>query len=260
MPSSKACSRASSKRVPAHMRDLEGRIAGLDRPHLAFDPAEARRHAHARARARPSAEARRRCRETACRAACTASSSASIMPGMAASPCLQSAKAPTPGSTMRSAAAHVLRVGSHLDGERRAAFPRRALEGLGGGVEVARTVIDDGDVHVGSSLREEPDDLLRPRRADRWRRLPARGGLAAARGRPSGARSAAAARREERRSASIAVAPARHAREPVAAPFERGRAEIVGLEGEQHADREARPAEQRLALRHSVPNAERRAR
>ena len=37
----------------------------------------------------------------------TASSSASIMPGTRASPALQSAKAPTPGSTMRSAVSTV---------------------------------------------------------------------------------------------------------------------------------------------------------
>ena len=60
--------------------------------------------------------------------------------------------------------AHVFRVGGHLDLERRAALPRRALEGLGGGMQVPRTVIDDGDVHVGSSLREEPDDLFTPPR------------------------------------------------------------------------------------------------
>ena len=46
--------------------------------------------------------------------------------------------------------AHVLGLGRHFDRERRAALPRRALEGLGGGMEVPRTVIDDGDVHIGS--------------------------------------------------------------------------------------------------------------
>ena len=55
---------------------------------------------------------------------------------------------------------HDFGLGRDGDLERRAAFPRRALEGFGGGVEIPRTVIDDGDIHGDSSLREQPDDLL----------------------------------------------------------------------------------------------------
>ena len=73
--------------------------------------------------------------------------SASTMPGTASSPRRQSANAPTPGSTMRSAAA--TSRGSDVTAmvSSRPASRGRALERLGGGVQVARAVIDDGDAH-----------------------------------------------------------------------------------------------------------------
>ncbi len=93
------------------------------------------------------------------------------MPGMATSPWLAVGKGADARQHDPLGRAHVFRVGRHLDLERRAAFPRRALEGLGGGMQVPRTVIDDGDVHVGSSLREEPDDLLALSALNRRRRF-----------------------------------------------------------------------------------------
>jgi hypothetical protein len=73
--------------VPAHVRDLEGRIIGPDAPHRAADPAKARgldpflahvgKHLHADA----------------------------ISPGRASSAARHAAKAPSPGSTIRPAPA-----------------------------------------------------------------------------------------------------------------------------------------------------------
>ena len=53
-----------------------------------------------------------------------------------------------------------VRVGG--DDNRVAGLPRRALEGLGGGVEITRAVIDDGDAHRSLTLRlrEKPEDRL----------------------------------------------------------------------------------------------------
>ncbi len=98
-------------------------------------------------------------------------------------------------------------------------------------------------------LREEPDDLLALSALNRRRRFRFAARLAAARGRPRDARLLRQPGGEERALGFGPVAPARHAGEPVAAPLERGRAEIVGLEGKQHGDGEARPDRQSLALR-----------
>ena len=91
----------------------------------------------------------------------TASVSASTMPGTASSPRRQSAKAPTPGSTMRSAFATALRVGGDDDRLVESGLARGALEGLVGGMEVARAVIDDRDAHRDPlRLREQADHRL----------------------------------------------------------------------------------------------------
>ena len=74
---------------------------------------------------------------------------ASTMPGTPSRPARQSAKAPTPGSTMRSAAATSFGLAVTSTRSSRARFARGALEGLGGGAEIARAVIDDGDGHAG---------------------------------------------------------------------------------------------------------------
>ena len=78
----------------------------------------------------------------------TVCSSASTMPGTASRPRRQSAKAPTPGNTMRSArrtasGSLVTRIGCRCAG-----FARGALEGLSGGMQIARTVVDDRDGHA----------------------------------------------------------------------------------------------------------------
>ena len=75
----------------------------LDDDDFAVDPAKPRMIAEFAADGRPAIACPRKCRGTARRAFCTASFSASTMPGTAFSPLMQSANAPTPGSTMRSA-------------------------------------------------------------------------------------------------------------------------------------------------------------
>ena len=77
----------------------------------------------------------------------TVSFSASTMPVTASSPRRQSANAPTPGSTTRSARAHLVGVARHHDRLVVAGLARRALERLGGRVQIARAVIDDRDGH-----------------------------------------------------------------------------------------------------------------
>ena len=141
---------------------------------------------------------------------------------------------------MRSAFAHIFGLGRHLDGERRAAFARRALEGLGGGVKIARAVIDDGDVHDGSRLREEPDDLFALSATSRTAALlavarPLHGALDPLR-RPRLLSLLRQPGSKNESSASVRSRPLGHAHQPVAVPLERGAAEIVGLEGEQRAE------------------------
>ncbi len=77
------------------------------------------------------------------------------MPGTAARPRRQSAKAPTPGSTMRSAAATssgrlVTTIASPI-----AALGGGALERLGRRAQIARAVIDDDAVVI----RRQPQQL-----------------------------------------------------------------------------------------------------
>ena len=113
------------------------------------------------------------------------------MPGTASRPRLQSAKAPTPGSTMRSAAATIVRVGGHHDLGVGPALARRALEGLGRRVEVARAVIDDGDaLHRGVTPRSRWPRQRRRRVLRRSRPRRPRRGLrrGAGDGRSAGAR------------------------------------------------------------------------
>ena len=57
-------------------------------------------------------------------------------------------KAPTPGSTMRSAARNALGIGrEHRSRASITGFARGPLEGLGGGAQIAGAVVDDGDAH-----------------------------------------------------------------------------------------------------------------
>ena len=53
-------------------------------------------------------------------------------------------------------AQNLLRRRGDFDVEGRAFLPRRPLEGLGGGVEIARAVIDDGDVHLTQACGKSP--------------------------------------------------------------------------------------------------------
>ena len=140
------------QRVPAHVRDLEGRVVRLDGLDVALDPAEPRRDAELEAalghQLRADADAEKRPALPR-----TVVSSASRMPATASTPALQSAKAPTPGSTMRSAASTAAGLSRDLDGDVGLALARRPLEGLGRRVQVAGTVVDDDQALHGLRLR-----------------------------------------------------------------------------------------------------------
>ena len=112
MPSSSGCGAAHVSVFQPMCGNLQRRVGRPDRRDVAGNPVEpgddlvfeaARRHQlHADA----NAEERPR------RAGARARSSASTMPGTASSPRRQSAKAPTPGSTMWSARAHAFGIGA----------------------------------------------------------------------------------------------------------------------------------------------------
>ena len=164
-------------------------------------------------RAWTSAACRRRCRGTAAPLRAPRSSSASRMPGTASRPRAAVGKAPTPGSTMRSAAATIsgsaVRSISRVD----AGLARGALEGLGGRAQVARAVVDDGDAHC----LAPPRNRSRPSRAG-WPgaapagRVPAcpvrRASVGDGRRRLERRISSASASIEERRSTAALLAPA----------------------------------------------------
>ena len=78
----------------------------------------------------------------------TASSIASTMPSTASSPRRQSAKAPTPGSTTRSARCHRARIVGYDNRLIEADVMRGALERLGRRVQVAGAVINDRHGHL----------------------------------------------------------------------------------------------------------------
>ena len=149
------------ERVPAHMRDFEARDRRDGSPRHRRESSRGRRRFHARARASPSTACRRRCRGTAGRGGAPPPRALRPFRRTASRPRRQSAKAPTPGSTIWSARGDRLGIGrdQHLAREPRLA--RGALEGLVGRVQIARPVIDDGDVHLASRLREEADDFMR---------------------------------------------------------------------------------------------------
>ena len=75
----------------------------------------------------------------------TLSSSAAIMPGIDDTPRMQSANAPTPGSTMRSADFHLCRVRGDDDLVSGRFLRRHARKRLLGGTQIPRAVIDKGD-------------------------------------------------------------------------------------------------------------------
>src|SRR5262245_46147895 len=221
---------AERKRVPAHMRDLERSVARRDRPDLALDPAEPGREpmfepalGH---ELEPDADAEER----------LAALPHCLFEGLdhagdAGKPITAIGESAHARQNDALGVTHFLRLRRHLDGELRGLFPRRPLEGLGGGVQVPRTVIDDGDVHGGLRLREEPDDLLA---LSTWKRRP-RSSVAPRRGQSDGLGPPLLRQPldEERAFGVDAIAAARHAHKAVAAALERCRAQIVGLEGKQ---------------------------
>ena len=139
--------RRHAQRVPAHMRDLQRRVGRRDGARPRLRPSRALASRHARARASPSAAGRRRCRERAC------PSAAPSLP--APRPCRDGveARACSRRRRRRRAARCARRAATSsgsavtLTASLRTGLARRALEGLGGGVEIAGAVIDDGDVH-----------------------------------------------------------------------------------------------------------------
>ena len=82
----------------------------------------------------------------------TRSSSVSRMPVTASNPARQSAKAPTPGRTMRSALRTFSGSSVTRDLGIKPGFARRTLKSLGRRFEIARAVIDDGDAFAHPSL------------------------------------------------------------------------------------------------------------
>ena len=83
------------------------------------------------------------------------------MPGIASSPRRQSAKAPTPGSTTRSALRDLRRIAGDHNRLIVPALARGALERLGRRMQIAGAVVDDGDAH-----RSRPGSGNRPMTSD----------------------------------------------------------------------------------------------
>ena len=141
---------------------------------LAGDPAEARRHLIFAAALGHQLHADADAEERPARAAARVSLSASTMPGISSSPRRQSAKAPTPGSTTRSARATSSGIVGDEDRLVVSAFARGALEGLRRRVQIAGAVVDDGDAHgfaPGSGNRPMMSDGRRRARAGSARRM-----------------------------------------------------------------------------------------
>ncbi len=122
--------------------------------------------AHAPRRYRPSVACRRRCRGTARLAPSTRASSASTMPGIARSPAAHAPNAPTPGSTMRSAPRTA--SGSAVTAMSRAPA---ALSALCDRMEIARAVVDQGEVIGQRRHRPGPSRLERVAAVPEWRAI-----------------------------------------------------------------------------------------
>ena len=125
-------------------------VFGRDGRDFPADPAQPRRHAMFEApigqQLHAHADAEKGFRAFFARIRSTASS----MPSMASRPRRQSAKAPTPGSTTRSAVATASGIAGDGLG---CASPhaRGALESFERGMKIARAIVDDGDAHDLSS-------------------------------------------------------------------------------------------------------------
>ncbi len=147
MPSSSVCGLRGGERIPAHVRDLQRRIGRRDLVDLAADPAEAlghhvfaaalghELHADADAEERPALAAHRLLQRLD-----------------HAGHRIEPAPAIGEGADARQhdavGAAHRVGIARHHDRLIVAALARRALERLGGRVQIARAVIDDRDAHV----------------------------------------------------------------------------------------------------------------
>ena len=153
------------ERVPAHVRDLQRRVRRRDPVDLAGIQPSPSVTSYSRPRSAMSCMPTQMPRNGRPRAR-TLSLSASTMPPTASSPRRQSAKAPTPGSTTRSARRDLLGIAGHDDRLVQAGLARGALERLGRRMQIARAVIDDGDAH-----RAPPACGNRPRTSDRALRL-----------------------------------------------------------------------------------------
>ena len=165
-PRQSGCRRAADararhvERVPAHMRNLERRIGWLDLDRVAGDPAEpvARHLLQPALGHQLAADADAEERLAAARSP----------PRSAPPPCRgrRRARAGNRRRRRRPAARCAPPLATASASEvttiRVAGLARRALERLGGGVEIAGAVIDDGDGHRASPLRlrEEPEDRL----------------------------------------------------------------------------------------------------
>ena len=178
------------------------------------------------------------------------------MPGIASSPRRQSAKAPTPGSTTRSARATCVGIAGDHDRLVVPALARGALERLGGRVQIAGAVVDDGDAHrCGSRLREQADDVGRRRRA-----APRHGAAYCGAGRSAGGAGGVGARfgpgGVEAPLGHFAILADHEAERLPAAPRQRPAPQRRRLEADQQRDQQAgeqlhrrRRAEQRRARR-----------
>ena len=162
------------ERVPAHVRDFQVRVPRHDAIDLAGDPAKPSVTSYSRPRSAKSCmptqmpkNGRPLCR--------TASSSAPTMPSTASRPRRQSAKAPTPGSTTRSAFATTAGSLVTTMGWLEAGLVRGAFERFCGRVQVTGAVIDDRNAHrrapgSGKSPITSGASGATPARRRRWRR------------------------------------------------------------------------------------------
>jgi hypothetical protein len=132
------------ERIPTHMRNLKRWIVGPDGGDVALEPAEPRRdfefeaalghqlRAHADAEKRPSLRAH------------------AVLERLdharhGGEPRLAVGERPDAGQHHAIRIGHDLGLAAHGNGSRPTAFARRALKRLGGGMEIARTIVDDDD-------------------------------------------------------------------------------------------------------------------
>ena len=148
------------ERVPAHVRNLQARIGRRDAVDLARDPAEPldhlvfaaalghQLHADADAEERPAA-----------RAHALVERVHHAADGVEAAPAIR--EGADAGQHHAVGAGDLVGIARHHDRLRRAHFARGALERLGRRMQIARSVVDDGDGH-----RDAPGSGNRPMTSD----------------------------------------------------------------------------------------------